>query len=376
MANQDALPWSPSAGPTGRSWPTGPDRGRARWIAASAAVVVVGLVIGLVVWAPWHKVLVAPAVVHAQSPTATSVLVSWIPSQGGYTIDRYLVSRDGRQVGSVPASQTSYTDSGLAPGSAHRYTIIATSGTQLSSPSVAIKVTTMAPSPVGLTASHKTWTTMKLHWSPSPKGPVPSEFVIYSGGSSFAVVSGTTDSYRVTGLNPGATYQYQVAARWGEQESRLSPILPASTLAPPLAGNVPVKFRTTRTPGSGASLNVGQKWSDTWTFSSACTGDRCTLTTDAEFAAPGFAAQQFTITLTRSRSGYAGSTTTDITKCGSVDVKNTITLHISADRGAVQNGEWNAWKGTMVLSSPYVMASSTTFCPMQAWDFSVTGTHG
>jgi hypothetical protein len=42
----------------------------------------------------------------------------------------------------------------------------------------------------------------------------------------------------------------------------------------------------------------------------------------------------------------------------------------------VQNGGWNAWSGTMVLSSPYVMASSTTFCPMQAWDFSVTGTRG
>ena len=69
----------------------------------------------------------------APMTTATSVLVSWIPSQGGYTIDRYLVSRDGRQVGSVPASQTSYTDSGLAPGTAHRYTIVATSGTLRSS---------------------------------------------------------------------------------------------------------------------------------------------------------------------------------------------------------------------------------------------------
>jgi Fibronectin type III domain len=370
MANQDALPWSPPAGPTGS------DRGRARWIAASAAVVAVGLVIGLVVWAPWHKVPVAPSAVDAQSPTATSVLVSWTPSKGGTTIDRYLVSRDGRQIGSVPASQTSYTDSGLAPGTVHWYTIIATSGTQRSGPSQEVKVTVIAPSPIGLTASRKTWTTMRLHWSPSPKGPVPSEFVIYSGGSSFAVVPGTKDSYSVTGLNPGTAYQYQVAAKWGGQESRLSPILAVSTLVPPLDGNVSVELTTTRTPGSGASLKVGQKWNDTWTFSSACTGKRCTLTTDAEFAAPGFAVQQFTVTMTRSGSGYAGSTRSDITKCGSIDVKNTITLRISADRGAVRNGGWNAWHGTMVLSSPYVMASSTTFCPEQAWAFSVAGTHG
>jgi hypothetical protein len=30
----------------------------------------------------------------------------------------------------------------------------------------------------------------------------------------------------------------------------------------------------------------------------------------------------------------------------------------------------------MVLSSPYVTASSTTFCPAQAWNFHVTGTSG
>jgi Fibronectin type III domain len=339
-------------------------------------VVVVGLVIGLVVWAPWHKVPVAPAAVHAQSPTATSVLVSWTPSQGGTTVDRYLVSRDGKQVGSVPASQTSYTDNGLAPGTAHRYTIIAASKTQRSSPSAVVTITTITPSPIGLTVGHQTWTTVKLRWSPSPKGPVPSEFVIYSGESSIAVVPGTIDSYSVTRLSPGTAYQYQVAARWGEQQSRPSSVLSTSTLAPPLDGNVPVHVTTTGTPGSGASLSVGQKWSDTWTFSSACIADRCTLTADAEFAAPGFGAQPFTVTLTRSGSGYAGSTKADITKCGSIDVKNTITLRIHANRGAVRNGGWNAWHGTMVLSSPYVMASSTTFCPVQAWDFSLTGTHG
>jgi hypothetical protein len=28
----------------------------------------------------------------------------------------------------------------------------------------------------------------------------------------------------------------------------------------------------------------------------------------------------------------------------------------------------------MVLSSPYVMATSSTYCPAQSWSFSVTGT--
>jgi hypothetical protein len=370
MANQDALPWPPPSGPPGRG------RGRKTWIIALSAVVVVALAVGLVVWAPWHKVPVAPTAVHADSPTATSVLVSWVPSKGGATIDHYLVLRDGRQVGDVSASQTSYTDNGLAPGTVHRYTIIAASGTQRSSPKPAVKVTTLAPSPVGLALGQETWTTVDLHWSPSPKGPVPGEFVIYSGGSSIAVVPGTIDSYSVTGLNPGTAGQYQVAAKWGEQESPLSPALAGTTLAPPLQGDVPVHVTTTSTPGSGASLSVGQKWSDTWTFASNCTATKCTLTTNAEFAAPGFATHPFTMTLTGSGSGYAGTTKADVSKCGSINVHNTVTLRITPDQGAVDNGGWNAWSGTLVLSSPYIMATSTTYCPMQAWDFAVTGTHG
>lgn len=336
----------------------------------------VGLAVGLVVWAPWHKVPVAPAVVHAKSPTATSVLVSWAPSQGGATIDRYLVLRDGKQVGSVPASQTSYTDTGLAPGTAHRYTIIAATGTQRSSPSLVTQVTTLAPSPVGLAVVRETWTTVELHWSASPNGPVPDEYLIYSGGTSIAAVPGTVDSYSVTGLTPATGYQYHVAAKWGGQESRLSPALTVATLTPPLQGSVPVHLTTLSTPGSGASLSVGQKWNDTWRFSPNCTANRCTLTTDAEFAAPGFAAEPFTMTLTSSGSGYAGSTKADITKCGSIDVKNTVTLSITPDKGAVRNGGWNTWSGTMVLTSPYVTPSSTTYCPVQSWHFSVTGTHG
>jgi hypothetical protein len=381
MANQDAFPWPPrqppwQAGPQAGAPPRSPGGKRTIWIIVLSAVVVAGLAVGLVVWAPWHKVPVAPAAVHAHSPTATSVLVSWAPSQGGATVDRYLILRDGKQVGSVAASQTSYTDNGLTPGTAHRYTVVAASGTQRSTPSRATSVTTITPSPVGLTVGQQTWTTVAFHWSPSPKGPVPSAFVIYRGGSSIAVIPGTTDSYSVTGLTPGSTYQYQVAARWGERESRPSPALAAATLAPPLQGDVPVHVTTTSTPGSGASLHVGQKWSDTWTFSSNCTGNSCTLSTNAEFAAPGFTAQPFTMKLTSSGGGYAGSTRAEITKCGSVNVKNTVTLHITADKGAVQNGGWNSWSGTMVLSSPYVMATSSTFCPVQSWKFSVTGTHG
>jgi chitodextrinase len=370
MARQDGLPW-PSM--PADQMPAG--RGRSKWPLAVAGFILLVLVAGLLVWAPWHKVPVAPAAVHAQSPTATSVLVSWTPSKGGATIDKYLILRDDAQVASVSAGATSFLDSGLTPGTAYRYTIIAASGTQRSSPSVRAVVTTLAPSPVGLAGSQQTWTTLTFRWSPSPKGPAPDSYVIYNGSGAAAVLPGTARSYSVTGLSPGTAYQYQVTAKWGNRESVRSQVLSLSTLAVPLEGSVPVELKTVSTPGSGASLHIGQKWSDSWNFSSACTASRCTLTADAEFAAPGFSVQPFTVRLNSSGSGYSGTTRAKITQCQSIDVQNTVSLSISPDHGAVDNGGWNSWRGTMVLTSPYVTASGGYYCPAQSWDFAVTGTH-
>ena len=271
-----ALPPGPGVGQAPTVPPQGPppwapatpvSKRRHRWpIFALVAVVVLGLVAGLLVWAPWHKVPVAPAAVHGQSPTATSVLVSWPPSSGGATIDHYLIVRDGTQVGSVPASQTSYLDNGLAPGTTHWYKIIAVSGTQRSQPSVSVAVMTIAPSPVGLTVSQATWTSVAVRWSPPPNSPPPSGYAIIVNGAPGVTLPGGTTSYNDTGLQLATTYQYQVVAMWGGHQSRRSSVLAVTTLAAPLQGGVPLQVKTLSTPGGGASLSVGQTWSDTWTF--------------------------------------------------------------------------------------------------------------
>lgn len=319
--------------------PAPPKRRRRTWILALAGVAVLGLMAGLLVWAPWNQPPAAPAAVVATSRTATSVAVSWSASNGGATPDRYLVLRDGTQVGSVPASRTSFTDNGLAPGT-----------------------------------TKSTWATVTFHWSPSPLGPVPDQYEIYSGASAVGTVPGTADSYDATGLTPGDSYQYRVIARWGNSASAPSAALSASTLAPPLNGYVPVKVDTVSTPGQGSSLSVGDHWSDTWQFTPDCAATKCTLTANADLAAPGFAVKSFTMTLNSSGGKYAGSTTAQISTCSSVKVTNTVTLSIAA-QGAVANGAWNAWTGTMKVSSPYTTVGSE-YCPAQNWNFAVTGTHG
>ena len=109
-------------------------------------MVVFGLVAGLLVWAPWVTPPPGtPTAIATTSKTATSATVSWTAPQGGTAPDRYLVTRDGRQVGLVPVGQTSYTDNGLAPGSTHYYTITAASGTLRSTATARAKVVTMTP---------------------------------------------------------------------------------------------------------------------------------------------------------------------------------------------------------------------------------------
>ena len=377
----DAYAYPAQPGPAPDSWAVAARlalarRRRTRWRLVVVACVAAGLGAGLFIWAPWEQVPVPPAAVHVQSPTATSVLVSWPASKGGATIDRYLIMRDGRQVGSVPASQTSFTDTGLAPGASYRYTVVAAHGSQRSSPSVKAGATTITPSPVGLTPGQPTWTTVAFRWSASPLGPVPDKYLIYDTNGFVATLPGSTDSYSVTGLSPGTSYSYQVKAMWAGRVSGPSAAVQLSTLQLPLQGDAPVTVKTVSTPGAGASLSVGQTWSDSWTFSSDCTGNQCSLKVDGQFAAPGFKTQPFTMTMTASGGGYSGTTKASVTSCGSVsNFQDTVTMHVAADNGAVDNGAWNSWNGTLNLESPYVTASSTTFCPAQGWRFTLAGSH-
>jgi hypothetical protein len=365
------IPGWPPAQPV----PPQPGKRRTRlWALIAGGVALVGLVVGLLVWQPWNPPPNPPTSVSVTSATATSVLVAWVPPHGGASPTSYLIFRDGKQVGSVSASDVSWTDTGLLPGSKHEYRVAAVGDGQQSGQTDAVSVTTLTPPPVSVAVAKATWTSVDVRWSPSPRGPVPSQYLVYNGTTQVASLPGTTDSYQLTGLSTGQNYQVSVAARWPSATSAPSAPIQAATLDAPLSGSVPLTVDTTSTPGSGASLTVGEHWTDTWQFTADCTSTRCTLTDSAEFDPPTLQVKQFTVKLSPSGDGYTGSTTGKITNCGSVTVTDTIQLSVYPNSGAVSNGGWTKWKGTMMLSSPYTTASSTTYCPSQSWNFSLTGT--
>ena len=354
--------------------PPSPARRRPlRWLLiALAGVAAVALVAGLIVWHPWNPPPAAPAALHGTSPTATSVRLTWPASTGGGTPGDYLVLRDGRQAGEVPASQTTWTEQGLAPGTTHRYTVKAVGSGGTSGPSVTATVTTLTPSPVGLRVVMKSWTSVTLAWRPSPLGPVPSHYVIYNGTTAIDTIPGTTDTYVDGTVTLGGTFGYSVAAQWGAHESRPSAQVTGSTTAPPLTGNVPVTVTTTSIPSGSTGPYTGEVKTYTWQFNPTCVTTSCLMNADGELPSAAGGSTSFTITLTGSGGTYSGSAKDQFSRCSTTNITDTLTVRVTANKGQVSNGAWLGWTGTAVVTSPYTGVGGG-YCPTSSWDFSLRG---
>jgi hypothetical protein len=209
--------------------------------------------------------------VHVSSPTATTALVSWTAPKGGATPAQYDIMRDGKEQGTVPGSQTSWTDTGLAPGSKYSYMVITVGNGQKSAPSATTSVTTITPPPADVTSTGQTYTTVTLHWSPPPNAPTPDTYTIHNtstanGNDELDTVGGSQTSCTITKLIPGDQYTFAVSAMWGTAESALSQVN-ASPLTVPLSGSVPVNLKVTHTLPQSTGLVGGFKRSLT-----ACEG--------------------------------------------------------------------------------------------------------
>jgi hypothetical protein len=354
---------------------TGPDRprrSRALWVVGIAVLVVLGVVVGVSIWALWLNRAPAVPTDLTASATAVSVDVAWTPGDGDVTVEEYLVLRDGDVVGTVPGSQTTFLDEdlNLVPGAEYDYQVVASSGRATSDASEHLLVRTLAPSPVDLGPDPSTPSAVAFHWSRPPDGPVPDTYVVVRNGEELSPVSGLTDYYSEEGLEPGTSIDFQVIAVWGENSSEPSDTLTVSTLqwAAPLQGSWQVGMETTE---STTNLDVGEKWTDTWTFTPECAESGCDVTVEGSISPPGFADRSFTATLNRSGDVYEGTATAKISKCGDALVDNTLTLSLKAVEEA-NNGLWSSWSGTLVMESPRTSISSTRYCPAGSTSFALT----
>jgi hypothetical protein len=141
--------------------PTPARRGRRRraFLAAVIAVVAaLGLIVGLLLWAPWQSPpLLRPTGLAAGTSTTSSVAFHWAGPATGPPPDRYQILHDGKVIGSVRGTVTSYRATGLAPASAYQYRVAAVRGGKRSALSAVLVLRTSIP-PLAAARLQGAWT--------------------------------------------------------------------------------------------------------------------------------------------------------------------------------------------------------------------------
>ena len=133
-------------------------RRRAFLVAVIAVVAALGLIVGLLLWAPWQSPpLLRPTGLAAGTSTTSSVAFHWARPATGPPPDRYQILHEGKVIGSVAGTVTSYRVAGLAPDTAYQYRVAAVRGGKRSALSAALVVHTSIP-PLAAARLEGAWT--------------------------------------------------------------------------------------------------------------------------------------------------------------------------------------------------------------------------
>jgi chitodextrinase len=158
-----------------------------------------------------------PTGLAVSTHSVTSLKISWAASTDNVGVTGYKIYRNGTQVGT--STTTSYTDSGLTPGTTYTYKVAAydaagNTSAQSSGASLATTPDTSPPTvPAGLIVTSQTSTSVGLQWTASTDNVGVTGYKIYRNGSNAplaTVASGTT--YQDNNVSANASYTYQVSA--------------------------------------------------------------------------------------------------------------------------------------------------------------------
>jgi chitodextrinase len=179
-----------------------------------------------------------PSNLTATAISPSRIDLDWTKTNSGQVVEYHIYYAHGAPVATVPASQSSYSDTGLQPWTEYRYYITGAnaSGSESGPSNVATARTldgTPPTAPGSLAGSAVSATQVSLTWTAAsdPQSGVD-EYVVYRGGNEVGRTSGL--AYQDNGLAPDTQYSYEVSAvnGQGDQGSRAGPI-PVRTLAEP-----------------------------------------------------------------------------------------------------------------------------------------------
>jgi chitodextrinase len=187
----------------------------------------------------------APTQLVATPLSTTNLGLTWAAGASGLPLTEYRIFRGtspSNLVQVVVNTKTSYTDSGLTPGTKYYYAVQEedTSG-DLSALSATTSATTVAApaAPKQLSSTPVSTTNLGLTWVAGPSGLPIGEYRIFRGTSPSnlsQVGANTKTSYTDSGLTPGTKYYY--ATQEEDTSGNLSPLsatVAATTPAPPAA---------------------------------------------------------------------------------------------------------------------------------------------
>jgi hypothetical protein len=155
-----SMPNGPARPPRASNGPGASGRRRRRRLGGyvAVAVVLLAVVAGVAIWAPWRKPpVLQPTGLAPGARTTSSVTFHWSGPATGPSPDKYLILHNGKVIGSVPGTVTRFHAAGLAPDTAYKYRVAAVRAGRRSALSPILTVNTKAP-PISAARWQGRWT--------------------------------------------------------------------------------------------------------------------------------------------------------------------------------------------------------------------------
>jgi chitodextrinase len=207
-----------------------------------------------------------PTGLTATAVSSTQINLAWTASTDDIGVSGYRVYRGTTLI--TTTTSTSYSDTGLAPSTPHRYRVSAFDAAgNASTKTAAVSATTKAPAsdtqpptvPAGLIATAISSTQINLTWTASTDNVGVSGYKVYRGTT--LIKTTTSTSYSDTGLSASTLYNYSVKAfdEAGNASAKSTAVSATTMDAPP--DQTPLKLNSANVE---MALRAGTSYVLTW----------------------------------------------------------------------------------------------------------------
>src|SRR6266513_2384011 len=207
-----------------------------------------------------------PTGLLASAVSSSQINLSWAASTDNVGVTGYLVYDADTGSTIATTTTTSFTHSGLVPGTTHNYRVSAFDAVPNHSPwtDPPVSVTTLPPdttapsTPTEILASAVSSSQINLSWTASTDDVKVTRYIVRRDGVKIATPVST--SYADTGLSAATTYSYTVAAR--DAAGNISPISPSvSVTTASAADTTPPVTPSGLTAAAAGSTGANLSWS-------------------------------------------------------------------------------------------------------------------